>query len=164
MIKLHLGCGDQYLQGWTNCDLYSDKADLKIDSKILPYVNNTVDEIYASHLIEHFHFRDSIFTLKEWYRALKPGGKLTLETPDFVELCKEIVNRDHENRIELYIHFFGSPDIPGQAHHFLFTEQQLILCLSSCGFKNINRLKADSIYATTWGLRESLFLKMECEK
>lgn len=163
-IKLNLGCGDQLLDGFLNCDLYSPHAQLKFDAQKIPFPDNSVGYINASHLIEHFHFHQAFDVLKEWQRALKPGGTLAMETPDFFNSCKAFVEGPEQFRIRLYGHFFAWPNIPGQTHYFLYTEQQLGWTLNQLGFKNIRRVPPDSIYARSMPGKEELYLKMLAEK
>jgi len=140
--KLHLGCGEIILPDFINCDLFNPKADLKCDVAKLPFEDNSIDEIYASHIIEHFHYFETFDVLKEWCRVLKPGGKLKIETPDFLASCKKFIERDDIGRINLYAHFFAKPWVPGEIHKFLFTENQLKWHLSQCGFDNIVKVPA----------------------
>ncbi len=65
MIKLNLGCGDNILKDWINIDAYNDKADEKFNVEKLPYLDNSVDIILASHIIEHFTFKKAFIVLKE---------------------------------------------------------------------------------------------------
>jgi predicted SAM-dependent methyltransferase len=150
-IRLNLGAGDEVIPGFLACDLFNEKADMKFDCAKIPFEDNHIDEIRAYHLIEHFDFMQIQEVLKEWYRALKPGGRLHLETPDFMGSCEEFIKGPEEWRIVLYGHFFAWPWIEGQCHKFLFTEQQLKFMLSSAGFKDIRRIEADSIYAKAKG-------------
>lgn len=148
-LKLHLACGHDYLNDFINIDLYPVEGvvtDAQFDVAKLPYDDNTVDEIRAFHIIEHFDFYEGQNVMKEWYRVLKPGGRLWLETPDFLETCKAFVKGDSDFRILLYGHFFAMPWIPGQTHKFLFTEEQLRTQLEWTGFKNTNRLPPCSNY------------------
>lgn len=169
-LKLHLACGHDYNEGYINIDLYAPedaKCDVRFDIQKLPYDDETVDEIKAFHIIEHFHFFEIQEVLKEWYRVLKPGGKLYLETPDFLETCRSFVEGSpkmplEEWRVLLYGHFFAHPWIPGQTHKFLFTESQLKTNLGWAGFKKINRVRPASKYVMNE--THHLFLTVEAFK
>ena len=55
---------------------------------LLPFEDNSVDLIYASHLLEYFDREEAVEVLSEWRRVLKyppggPGGVLRLAVPDF---------------------------------------------------------------------------------
>ena len=140
-VMVNLGCGDMlYPKPWINVDLYNPKADMKMDVRKLTFVDNYVDEMYSSHVIEHFDFHEGVAVLKEWHRALKPGGKLSIECPDLMLSCKKFISCSEDERINnLYPHFFGMPWLPGGAHLFMYTEQQLRWVLDKTGFKNIVR-------------------------
>lgn len=164
-MKLNLACGYDYDPMYINVDLYAPEAarvDFRYDVKKLPYEDNTIDEIKASHIIEHFDFFEGQEVLKEWYRVLKPRGKLLIETPDFLTSCIEFVNANEQERIALYGHFFACPWVPGQTHKFLFTETQLRSQLEWLNFKNIIRINPVSNYVTKG--KEHLFLTLEAYK
>jgi len=169
-LKLHLACGHDYTEGYINVDLYAPedaKCDVRFDVIKLPYPDNSVDEIKAFHIIEHFHFFEIEQVLKEWYRVLKPGGRLWLETPDFLETCRSFVEGSpvmplEEWRVLLYGHFFAHPWVPGQTHKFLFTEEQLRTNLGWAGFKKVKRLPPASGYVMNHTVH--LFLNVEAIK
>lgn len=164
MIKLNLGSGDDYIDGYINVDLYAEKADERFDVATLPYDDNTVDEIRAYHVIEHFDYMAVQYVLKEWLRVLKPNGKIKIETPDFLESCREFVNTDLEGRWKLYGHFFSTAWVnPGFIHKFLFTESELVAMMQNIGFRNVVRTPADSGYV--WQhTNKNIFLNVEATK
>ncbi len=169
-LKLHLACGHDYNDDHINVDLYAPedaRCDVRFDVMKLPYPDNSVDEIKAFHIIEHFHFFDVKSLLEEWFRVLKPGGRLYLETPDFLETCRSFVEGSpkmpiEEWRVLLYGHFFAHPWVPGQTHKFLFTESQLKTNLNWAGFKLVNRLPPASKYVMNHTVH--LFLTVEAFK
>lgn len=82
-MRLNLGAGKDYRPGWTNVDYYFEPADMKFDlSKFqYPIEKDSVDEIFASHILEHLP--DTVAAIEEWWRILKPGGKLTIRVPHY---------------------------------------------------------------------------------
>lgn len=163
MIKLNLGSGGDYINGYVNVDLYADRADERYDVAKLPHADNSVDEIRAYHVIEHFDYMAAHDVLKEWHRVLKPNGLIKLETPDFLESCKEFVNADQDGRWNLYGHFFSTGWInPGLIHKFLYTEFELKKTMTWAGFKNINRTEPNSGYVKPDN--KHIFLNVEATK
>lgn len=165
--KLHLGCGNDYKEGYINVDLYpqpGDRVDEIWDISSVPRSDNTVDEILSSHVIEHFDFNTGQKVLLEWYRVLKPGGVLKIETPDFLSNCAEFVGANEDRRLYLYNNFFSNAEIrPGQAHLFLYTETQLCGFLNHINFKQVVRVTPWSKYAID-PKNQHLFLAIEATK
>ena len=156
MKKLNLGCGDEVMEGYINCDLYNPKADVMCDARNLPFEDNSIDEVYVCHLLEHFNFKESFDVLKEWKRVIKEGGMLVIETPDLLASCKKFVESDDTYRVNvLYGHMFAKPWLEGETHKFLYTETQLSWALRQLGFKNIQRQ-----VALRYREREDICLKM----
>lgn len=84
MIKLHLGSGKRdFGPSWMHIDGGDFPHLVGHDVTKLPYSDNSVDLIYASHLIAYFDRQEIVPIFQEWFRVLKPGGILRLATPDF---------------------------------------------------------------------------------
>jgi predicted SAM-dependent methyltransferase len=85
MTKLHLGCGSKHIKNYINIDIrYLPGVDEVDNVRFLrKYKNDSVDEIYASHVLEHFSRWEYKNVLKRWFDILKPGGTLRLAVPDF---------------------------------------------------------------------------------
>ena len=82
--KLNLGCGfnkKPIEEGWVNIDKdASVNPDIVRDlEKGLPFDDNSIDEIYAHHVLEHTE--DFIFVLSEIYRVCKNGAEIEIEVP-----------------------------------------------------------------------------------
>ena len=93
-MKIHVGCGEKYLPGFKHIDARNfEHVDYVTDdlSNLSMFDDNTIDEIYACHLLEHFT-REEISNgeiLTEWYRVLKSGGILRIAVPNFEAIVEE---------------------------------------------------------------------------
>lgn len=81
--KLNLGCGHTKMPGFINIDKMKENfPDICYDLEIkqpLPFVDNSIDFVFGSHVIEHIR---NIFVLfGELHRVCKPGAKLMFITP-----------------------------------------------------------------------------------
>jgi 2-polyprenyl-3-methyl-5-hydroxy-6-metoxy-1,4-benzoquinol methylase len=52
----------------------------RFDGEVLPFSDSSFDVLTSWHVIEHV--ADVEATLAEWFRVLRPGGVIALETPD----------------------------------------------------------------------------------
>ena len=80
MVRLNIGCGNYYLDGWVNIDKDTNvKADEYYDiSEGLKNKDNSVDEILLSHVLMYFTEKEVRSVLKECYRVLKKEGRLRI--------------------------------------------------------------------------------------
>ncbi len=144
-IRLHLGCGPEYREGWINVDTNAEsKADIVSDVKKLPvFTDSSVDVIEACHLFEHLTYYDAVAALDEWSRVLKPGGELFLEMPD-LDACIRIMGEhaDKEGFDLGLIGLYGWPPaiknegVP-QIHKWGWSRKALSEALRKVGFEAI---------------------------
>jgi SAM-dependent methyltransferase len=86
LIRINVGCGASPMQGWVNLDIRSlPGVDVTRDvvTEGLPYDENAVDEVYAGHFLEHIPEHQTPGVLGEFLRVLRPGGVLTVVTPNW---------------------------------------------------------------------------------
>lgn len=137
-IRLNIGAGPY------NDDPRYTAIDIKsgIDARKLPYEDNSVDEVYASHVLEHFSFRETADVLAEWARVLKPGGIMRISVPDSALVTKDIAtiheNGSHEG---LEAVFFGAIDDETGRHRALFTEPRLRERMNEAGIGFVTAFK-----------------------
>lgn len=88
-VKLNIGCGTNKLAGWVNIDSVPEvKPDLVHDiTEPLPFADQSVDEILADGILEHFDKYMRFLVFYEWVRVLKVGGKINIGVPDFQKTC-----------------------------------------------------------------------------
>lgn len=95
MTKLNLGCDGRQIEGFINIDIEDYGGNVIHDvRKGLPYDDDTVDFINASHFIEHLNLREAVSVLKECYRVLRRGGKIRVTVPDTRLLIDHLLRND----------------------------------------------------------------------
>lgn len=101
-LRLNLACGEVVLEGWQNLD-YDPRVEGVVDCDLLgtlPFEDDSVDEILTSHFLEHLRLRtEAVPFLQECQRVLRPGGILSIITPDFEMLHKVRVFDYHFNQL-----------------------------------------------------------------
>jgi SAM-dependent methyltransferase len=126
--RVHLGCGLNTPQGWINVDgswnarltkypalrkllgslhiapraltnIAWDRQLLCHDlRKVLPFADNSVEAIYASHLVEHLYHEEAKRLLQECFRVLKPAGVLRLVVPSLETIVAEYMGGEFLRR------------------------------------------------------------------
>ena len=132
-MKLNLGCQVHYFDGWTNQDIVGDDPNMKVDlvcpAEKLPLEDNSVDFIYAGHLIEHYYPDTLKAALLEWHRVLKPRGKLVIVTPDCGAIMKDYAIGTLPDIEAAWQPFYGriySVDGAPERHHIAFDRNKLL--------------------------------------
>lgn len=94
--KLEIGAGDNHNKDetWIHQDIRKlPGIDLVCDARHIPYPDNSFTDIFASHVIEHFSWREVRQVLAEWLRVLSINGKLEIITPDFYRLWENLITK-----------------------------------------------------------------------
>jgi predicted SAM-dependent methyltransferase len=141
-LKLHLGCGQRYLPGFFHIDI-SKKAgahiDLACDIRTLDSIeSDSVDDIYASHVLEHFPRKEIPSILREWNRVLKPGGTIHIAVPNF-DACVRRYEETQGELSELLGLLCGGQRDEYDFHHVIFNEAILKSLMQQCGFSQIQK-------------------------
>jgi predicted SAM-dependent methyltransferase len=133
-MKLHLGCGKRHISGWLHIDAIDyPHIDHVAQIDHLPFIqDNSVEIIYACHVLEHFKRRDVSRVLKEWYRVLKEGGILRLAVPDFAAICE--VYQETQDLPQLLGLLFGRQDYLYNIHYHVWDRKTLSRELKEAGF------------------------------
>ena len=118
---LDVGCREGIQSEWlkgkgykvTSIDIQTDYGRIVDVNKKLPFKDNSFDLIWCSEVIEHL--KNPAKTVKEFYRILRPGGKMLLTTPNsycwlfrlfsLIGLPPKRLQRDD------HIHFFHVKDV-----------------------------------------------------
>jgi len=139
-IKLHLGSGKRYLAGYLHIDISDhDHIDIKSSVDNLSGIeNDTVSEIYASHVFEYFDRNEALLVLNEWKRVLIKGGILRLAVPNAESLFE--VYKQTKNIETILGPMYGRWPIGDDRfiyHKTIYDQQSLTTILEIAGFENI---------------------------
>jgi predicted SAM-dependent methyltransferase len=151
-MKLHIG-GKQIKDGWKILNIQKlDGVDFVGSiSDLSQFDNDSIEEIYASHVVEHVDQKNIKKTLNGIYRILKEGGKFYISVPDLDVLCKIFINDKAPPKVKFHVMrmMFGGQTDEHDYHYFgwnfLFMKDFLI----ESGFKKVERVKSFSIFNDT---------------
>jgi SAM-dependent methyltransferase len=156
-IKFNMGCGSERIPGYMGVDKNSDRADFRMDVFEIDLPDDAADEVLAMHLIEHLPQHRAPEILIKWLKALKPGGKLVMETPDLDALCRDFASQGGAEKHATAMCMFGSavenPDDPEikekgalSPHLWGYTPETLSSLCETIGFKDIQVLPAQGAH------------------
>jgi len=138
-MKLNLGCGGDYKEGYINVDAFDKTvADKIMYAYDLKFDDNTFNEIILYQLIEHLGIVGSIHCLSECFRVLKPGKKIIIETPDIKKSFEIYLKNGREGRKNILPWIYGV-DIPGMVHRFCYPDDLIDEILLQIGYKKIKK-------------------------
>lgn len=100
---------------------YENHAGLVADVYNPPFLNNSIDCIIASEIMEHLP--DPAGFISKMYSILKPGGKLIITTP-------------YNEQIEYNLCIHCNRPTPRNAHLHSFEENSLTQMLNNCAINN----------------------------
>lgn len=133
MLKLNLGSGPEKLnlKGYENIDLIDGKSAYPLE-----YNSGEVDEIRASHILEHWGKHEIQRVLRDWVDKLRPGGVLKIAVPDFDKIAADYVaKRKHDCPVDDYI--MGAQSDENDFHRSMFNITSLTKHLESAGLVDI---------------------------
>lgn len=139
--RLNLAGRESRIPGFTNIDLtpgpsvdiIGDVSDLK------DFSDGSVEEIYASHILEHFPHLKGQTVLREWRRVLRPGASAFISVPDMAIVarltrefgwCEWLRNLVYGDQTDKFAFHYGGFD-------FAFLSRELVLA----GFSDVVRIK-----------------------
>jgi len=155
-LRLHIG-GKEAKHGWTllnaqpgpDVDIVGDLRDLS------RFENESVAEIYASHVLEHLAYSDEVLpALKACHRILVPGGKLMLAVPDLNRICRLMIHDAATVQVQYQLMrmLFGGQTDEWDYHKTGFTAELLAGFLGNAGFDEVRRVDSFGLFDDTSNL------------
>lgn len=150
MRCLEIGPGGKAIPGFETLDIMPGKNITHVAdaSGPLPFADGSFDIVYASHIIEHVFWKDTVQVLAEWRRIIAPSGRMEIWTVNGYELAKSMIRAEEHpgafdpgkcrqaNRRFINYPKLGIPDDPNW-HRAIFTPRYLKWCLEEAGFVSV---------------------------
>ena len=82
-MNLHLGCGNNYKEGWVNVDMGDCRVDVEHNLEIFPwpFENDSAEYILMNHVLEHIDKNKFIDFVRELYRVCSNNAKIEITSP-----------------------------------------------------------------------------------
>ena len=105
------------------------------DVRVLPFASNSISNICACYILQCLSQEEAIVALREWFRVLRPGGKLELHVPDLNKIIKTFLATEDE-RVLVEIYGQQQNEIDYYKHGWTF--QTLDILLSKVNFIRVS--------------------------
>jgi len=152
VLRLHIG-GTRPHPDWKIVDVEPrPEVDYVMNAADLSaFADESVDVIYASHVLEHFHhsLNDELLqVLVEWRRVLKPGGRLLISVPDLRILCWLYGNPNllPEERMHLMRIMFGGQTDEYDVHKAGLDFEILGMYVEQAGFSDYEQVSEFNLF------------------
>ena len=151
-MKLHIG-GKQIKDGWKILNIQkNDGVDFVGSiSDLSQFDDNSIEEIYASHVVEHVDQKNIKKTLEGIYRVLKNDGKFYISVPDLDVLCRIFIDNKAPAKVKFHAMrmMFGGQTDEFDYHYFGWNYEFLNSYLIEAGFKKNERVKSFNLFNDT---------------
>jgi predicted SAM-dependent methyltransferase len=151
-MKLHIG-GIEKKEGWKilniltgpDVDFTGDITDLS------QFADASIEEIYASHVLEHVPQKKIFDTVKGMHRVLMTGGKLFVSVPDMDILCRVYLDQNASPEIKYHTMrmMFGGQVDAHDFHYIGLNQFFLTSLISQAGFTKFERVTSFGIFKDT---------------
>ena len=151
-MKLHIG-GKEIKDGWKILNIQKNEGvDFIGDiSDLSQFQDNSIEEIYASHVVEHIDQKNIKSTLKGINRVLKDGGRFYVSVPDLDILCRIFIDKNAPTKVKYHVMrmMFGGQTDNFDYHYFGWNYEFMNSYLLEAGFKKNEKVKTFDIFNDT---------------
>ena len=148
-MKLHIG-GWEAKEGWKILNIQKrDNVDFVGDiSDLSQFKDNSISEVYASHVFGHVKYIDVKKTLLGIYRILVSGGKFYISVPNMNVLFRQFLEKKNQTKTKIKIMrmIFGGQIDEYDFHYFGWDFELLSGLLKNVGFEEIEKVEKFSIF------------------
>lgn len=145
-MKLNLGCGDRYAEGWHNVDWAGSphRKDEAVDlTGELPWTAQKWDLVYAGHVLEHLTIDQCQDLLDRLLCCMMDHGKLMVVGPD-IDRAQEMAIAGTLD-VTMDSLKFGAHRWPGDEHQWECTPGVIEELLTSTGWRSVKEVGIENV-------------------
>ena len=151
-MKINIG-GETKKEGWVNLNVQK-KPNVDIVGNIndlSQFEDESIEEIYASHIIEHVDQKTVKNTFEGIFRILKKGGKFYISVPDMDVLCHFFVSPLATKKVKFHIMtmIFGGQIDNFDYHYFGWNYEFMNDYLTFAGFSKVDKVNSLGLFDDT---------------
>ena len=145
IMNIQTGGEAGYSPNKSEIDFIGDITDLS------QFDDNSIEEIYTSHIIEHVPQKQVADTFKGIYRVLKDNGKFYVSVPDMEILCRIFMAKEAPKQAKFHAMrmMFGGQIDQHDYHYFGWNYDFLKDYLEEAGFQKVEKVKSFSLFNDT---------------
>ena len=151
-MKLHIG-GEEEKDGWTilNTQKKTENNIIGDICDLSQFEDESVEEIYASHVLEHVRQIDVENVLRGIQRILKKNGKLYISVPDLDILCHTMLSPYFSKEVKFNIMriIYGGQIDKYDFHYFGWNDAFMNDYLLKAGFLKYQRVEGFGLFKDT---------------
>ena len=155
-MRLNVGCGPHYAEGWHNTDVVEVPGVITPDQIVdpadpFPFPDGSLTAVYCGHVLEHVPWGDVPAWLADLQRAMAPGAELAVVGPDALRVLDRWKAGTEEwgkvagiiEGVGAYVDYWR--DTLGyqwigwdqDRHHWNCYEGRVVHALTECGFVDV---------------------------
>lgn len=134
---------------WVNVDLPDNTWEVQPDvahdlSQPLPFPDDYADEVHSYHVVEHFYRWTIGPILRDWYRVLKPGGRMIIECPCLDKVVGLLEQHNKSATVLAILGLYGTQKhcAPAMVHKWCYSWREFEEILIGLGFRDVKRAEA----------------------
>ena len=151
-MKLHIG-GEEEKEGWTilNSQRKTENNLIGNICDLSQFSDDSVEEVYASHIIEHVAQKDIENVFNSLYRILKTNGKLYISVPDLDVLCHTMLSPYFSTDVKFHIMriIYGGQIDKYDFHYFGWNSIFMKQFLTKAGFLKHEKVDGFGLFDDT---------------
>lgn len=134
-MRVNLGCGDRYAPGWINVDWAGSphRKDQEVDlTGELPWPDNSIQTIYAGHVLEHLTLEQCHNLLTRLRRCAMITGTIVVVGPDLPTAYRMAEEGTLDVTIDSLL--YGAERWPGDRHQWESSAEKTTTLLLTAGW------------------------------